>query len=273
MIRTNLHTHSIYDDGHDSIQDMVEKARKLGFSAIGFSGHSPVAFDSSTMSSGSMAVWKQDVLRAREEGGLDVFLGLELDSYSNLPLDDFEYIIGSVHYLAPAGIPVAIDSSRQLFDQLLTQDYHSDIYALARDYYNAIQALIENRPLTIIGHFDLLSKYNEDESYFRFDDPKMLEIALNAAESAIERGMLFEINTGAIARGYRSQPYPHGALLRALKEAGASFILSSDCHSREQLEAGYDTALQACLDAGIDELMVPVRKDGRLVFERAFLRG
>ena len=36
----NLHTHSTYCDGKDSIEGMIQSAIAQGFQSVGFSGHS-----------------------------------------------------------------------------------------------------------------------------------------------------------------------------------------------------------------------------------------
>lgn len=42
--------------------------------------------------------------------------------------------------------------------------------------------------------------------------------------------MIFEINTGAIARGYRSTPYPAPFLLQEMQRMRLPLMLASDCH-------------------------------------------
>ena len=42
---SNAHTHSRWCDGVDTIFDMVEAARALGFVSLGFSGHAGQGFD------------------------------------------------------------------------------------------------------------------------------------------------------------------------------------------------------------------------------------
>ena len=47
---------------------------------------------------------------------------------------------------------------------------------------------------------------------------------------------------GAIARGYRSQPYPGAAMLRRLAERKVPVIITSDCHDARYLDCGFDDA-------------------------------
>ena len=52
--------------------------------------------------------------------------------------------------------------------------------------------------------------------------------------------VVFEINTGAISRGYRTEPYPAGWIVEELCRRGRKRILSSDCHTRENLLFGFE---------------------------------
>ena len=64
-------------------------------------------------------------------------------------------------------------------------------------------------------------------------------------------GIPFEINTGAIARGYRQLPYPAPEILSYIAKNGGKVILTSDAHSPENLCYRFDMAEKYALDAGI----------------------
>lgn len=53
--------------------------------------------------------------------------------------------------------------------------------------------------------------------------------ALEAAEALCGKMKLFEINTGAIKRGFRKVPYPHPRIIRELGRLGFGVVISSDC--------------------------------------------
>ena len=58
---------------------------------------------------------------------------------------------------------------------------------------------------------------------------------MQAIDSLIPLKIPFEVNTGAISRGYRSVPYPAVPLLEYIREKGGRVILSGDAHSTEGL--------------------------------------
>ena len=247
MIKQNLHTHSQYDDGKDAIDEIVQKAQERGFTILGFSGHGYYAKDDSSMTPEKTKQYIQDVRQAQQQApnGLKIYLGIEEDSMAPIEnVEDFDYVIGSVHYLEHNGKIYPIDYSQEQFDEMLKEGYQNDINALAKDYYLAIERQAQNPNIQIIGHLDLIAKYNEDQTYYCFDDPKILSYAKNAIEQLVKAGKIFEMNSGAMAREYRNSPYPSIELLKLIYEANGKILINTDCHDKEYLDYG----MQICLD-------------------------
>lgn len=247
MIKQNLHTHSQYDDGKDAIDENVQKAQERGFTILGFSGHGYYAKDDSSMTPEKTKQYIQDVRQAQQQApnGLKIYLGIEEDSMAPIEnVEDFDYVIGSVHYLEHNGKIYPIDYSQEQFDEMLKEGYQNDINALAKDYYLAIERQAQNPNIQIIGHLDLIAKYNEDQTYYCFDDPKILSYAKIAIEQLVKAGKIFEMNSGAMAREYRNSPYPSIELLKLIYEANGKILINTDCHDKEYLDYG----MQICLD-------------------------
>jgi histidinol-phosphatase (PHP family) len=238
---SNFHTHTIYCDGKDTPRELAEEALRLGCPALGFSGHSYTAYDPDCcMSPEGTAAYRREVLALREEyaGKLDIRLGLEQDYYSELPREEYDYLIGSVHAVKKNGEYVIVDWSRDMLLKGVEKLYGGDIYAFAEDYFRLVGDLWERTRCRIVGHFDLLTKFNEDGTLLDETHPRYLRAAGEALDRLLEAPVLFEINTGAMARGYRTMPYPGSVLRRAIARKGGTFILSSDCHRKEQLLYG-----------------------------------
>lgn len=247
MIKQNLHTHSQYDDGKDAIDEIVQKAQERGFTILGFSGHGYYAKDDSSMTPEKTKQYIQEVRQAQQQApnGLKIYLGIEKDSMAPIEnVEDFDYVIGSVHYLEHNGKIYPIDYSQEQFDEMLKEGYQNDINALAKEYYLAIERKAQNPNIQIIGHLDLIAKYNEDQTYYCFDDPKILSYAKVAIEQLVKAGKIFEMNSGAMARGYRNSPYPSIELLKLIYEANGKILINTDCHHKEYLDYG----MQICLD-------------------------
>lgn len=262
---SNAHTHSRWCDGLDAIPDMVEAARALGFVSLGFSSHARQGFDPAySMAPDAQAGYFAELRALQGEPGLPrLWAGLELDAlaHPDCRREAFahaDYVIGSAHYLCESygGAPVAVDGDPVLLRRYVDEVYHGDGLAMARDYFAIeVKALLRDRP-QIIGHFDLLRKYAARLSLFDEADPAYRRLALSALEQAFPCGGVLEINTGGMARGYLTTPYPTLELLCAWHELGGQITLTSDCHDRRYLahafpqaaalarQAGFRTALQ-----------------------------
>ena len=195
-------------------------------------------------------------LKEKYRNAITIYLGIEEDMTCRIPSKaPYDFVIGSVHFLPNKGTPVPIDWDEEKFQRLLKEGYHNDIFALTEDYYRNVARMKDYAEVDIIGHLDLVSKFNEQESYFSFDDPRYLNQVSECIHS-LGSSKIYEVNTGAIARGYRTSPYPHQIILTMLKELGASIMINSDCHNRAYLDCAFTETIQLCKDIGFHEVMV-----------------
>lgn len=261
MILSNAHTHTQFCDAASSAEQMVQAAINLGFTSLGFSGHS---YHKNTLDYGmSLAGTQQYIqeihrLQHVYSDQLTIRLGLELDYYSSVDLSPYEYLIGSVHhYLDPeTGAFYSYDGSVDSFYETLEKGFHGDIFALARTYYAQVAELFTQKRPSIIGHFNLITKRNDTHHLIDEEDPAYLKLALESLRACAETGAITEVNTGAIARGYASQPYPNLTMLRFLKEHQYPVMISSDCHDAAKLDAHFDLAAALLQEAGYRSVMV-----------------
>jgi len=233
MIREDFHVHTSLCDGRDTPAAMAEAAWREGLTALGFSGHAHTPFDESwCMSVENTARYRAEVARLREEyrGRLSIRCGIEQDLYADPPAG-YDYVIGSVHYLKKDGVCLPVDESAALLRQAAAEHFGGDLLALCEAYFEAVGTVAEQTGCDIIGHFDLVTKFNETGALFDERDPRYVAAWQRAAERLLAAKVPFEINTGAMSRGYRSQPYPAEPILLWLRDRGASFVLSGDTHS------------------------------------------
>ena len=91
-------------------------------------------------------------------------------------------------------------------------------------------------------------------------DDASLAAALAAVDKLMERNVIFEINTGAMAKGWKSSPYPAPWILKYIASKGGSVIINSDCHKAEFLDFGFDEALALAKSCGVNVLSHPPLK-------------
>lgn len=239
---SNFHTHTCLCDGKDTPEELVLQALELGCPALGFSGHSYAPYDEGyCMSVAQTAEYKAEIRRLQQKyaGRICIYMGIEQDFYSPSSTEGYDYVIGSVHYLYKNGAYLPVDASRQQQEQAVRACYGGDWYAFAEDYYRTVAQVRERTGCRIVGHFDLATKFNEGDTLFSTRHPRYIRAVRQALDALAQADVTFEINTGAVARGYRSEPYPAREIVEELRRRGVKRILSSDCHSRENLLYGF----------------------------------
>ncbi len=243
MITTDFHTHTTYCDGKNTPLEMVLAAIDKGMTAIGFSGHACTDFDLEwCMSREGTDKYLDEIDRLRDIYGsrIRIYHGAECDYYSDYISDRFEYRIGSVHYVEHGGVRAAIDDSPEKLSELAESLFGGDYMALCENYYSHVAAVIDRTDADIIGHFDIITKFNEVSPKIDTADPRYIELWKTATDKLLKTKVPFEINTGAITRGYRTTPYPAEDIIDYIGRNGGTFILSSDSHSTSSLRYGFD---------------------------------
>ena len=252
-MRADYHLHTSWCDGKATPAEMAEAALAAGLDRLGFSGHSYTFFDETwCMSPAGTAEYRREAEALREAyaGKLDILCGVEQDYYSLEPTEGYDYVIGSVHYVWAGNAFLPVDESPAHLRAGAEKGFGGDIYAFAEAYFETVGRVPEIPGCRVIGHFDLVSKFNEASPLFDENHPRYTAAWQRAAERLLEAGLPFEINTGAISRGYRSVPYPAPPMLRYLADRGARFLMSGDSHSPEALCFGFEKWQKAAEEMG-----------------------
>jgi len=258
MILANFHTHTLYCDGKDTPQEIVKASISSGLSSVGFSGHAYTPFDSTyCMSPEDTLKYIAEINSLKEEysNKIEIYLGTECDLYSEIDKNKYDYIIGSVHYVKSGENYLPVDDSEESMVSCVENFFNGDYMKYVSSYYESVSKLAGIYP-DIIGHFDLVTKFNQNNKYFDEGSKKYIELSYFALDALIEKCDLFEINTGAIARGYKTSPYPALSILKRLKEKKARIIFSSDCHDFQNLLFYQKETLSLLKECGFSEVTV-----------------
>lgn len=257
----NLHTHSTFCDGADTPEEIIISALEQGFSSIGFSGHSYMPFNSKmSMSEEGTSQYKKEInsLKEKYKDKLDIFCGIEFEMFSTDDLSGYDYIIGDAHYLKINGEYIGFDRDVQTVKGIIDTYFGGNGLLYAKAYYETLSQLpdIAPRKVDIVGHFDIVTKHIEKENFFDTESREYKRFALEALHALAERIELFEINTGAVSRGYRTSPYPQSFILKELKSLNKGIVISSDCHNKNHLTQSFDEAALLARNAGFKERYV-----------------
>jgi len=260
----NLHTHTSYCDGKDSPETMVKYAIEKGFDSLGFSGHSYMSYSPySKVTPESTQEYKKEInlLKKQYEDQLSIYLGLEVDMYSGVELSGYDYLIGSVHYMKIGDAYFGFDRMAKGVQELICEQFGGDGMKFAKKYYEEVAMLPRYGDFDIIGHFDLITKNLDTIAFFDEQSKEYLGWALEAMQALKGKIPFFEVNTGAIARGYRKTPYPSITLLKEFKRQGFGAIVTSDCHDGRLLDCGLEDAENLLRHCGFKEKYI-LTKEG-----------
>ena len=291
----SYHVHTEFCDGKSSAEEMVLSAIAAGFDSLGFSSHGHLADATGTdkdflarsegnilytdrektkiklygfapkgtelygMREENIALYRAEVLRLAEayKDKINIFLGIEQDSFAkkeHIP-EGAKYVIGSVHYVEKDGAYISVDYSAEVLRRGVESLFGGDFLAYAEAYYEEVSKVYDKTGCDIVGHIDLLTKFNEQEYLIDTDHPRYRNASLSAAESLARKGLIFEINTGAISRGLRKTPYPTEEILHVIRESGGKITYSSDCHRADTIACAFEDAVSLAAKCGFKSFM------------------
>ena len=252
--KQNLHTHTSYTDGIDTPEEMILTAIEKGFDSIGFSEHTMLKYSPAKrqLTDERFALYKSEIAALKEKyrGRIGVYCGLEYEYYSEVDTDGLDYLIGSVHYLDVGGEILGFDRGLEETLNYVKNNFGADGLSFAKRYFETVMMLPSKKSFDILGHFDILTKNNEMGGFIDISDTKYLNYGFEAIDAIKGKIPFFEVNTGAISRGYRSLPYPAMDFLKEFKRQGYGALITSDCHNRIHLDCAYDMARELLIAAG-----------------------
>ncbi|HEY5045797.1 MAG TPA: histidinol-phosphatase [Solirubrobacteraceae bacterium] len=224
----------------------------------------------------ALAVWQHPLWREYAHDDLDEYcgfvreqtdlrLGIEADFVPGgedrmanlLQARDFDYVVGSVHFLR--------DEAIDMDDYSVWDRAHSpeDVW---RRYFQTLGEAARSGLFDILAHPDLVKIWSPAEAtnperprpagdLRRYYEP--------AIEGIAESGIAVEVSTAGLRKPTR-ELYPAEAFLEMCVEAGAPVALSSDAHRPQDVGADYEQALALLERVGVSELCVFERRERRL---------
>ena len=237
----DLHMHTSYCDGKNPAEEMVISAIERGLDTVGVLVHSYTDFflDASVSPDREKDFIREvNCLKEKYRDKITVLCGIEADYYTTSMADGYDYLLASVHYFKKNGKYYPVDLSAEALKEIVNEVFDGDIYAAAEEYFSLVGDLgnrFRDKNVVLIGHFDLITKFNENDVMFDTTHPRYVKAWQSAVDSLIPLGIPFELNTGAISRGYRTTPYPAEPIRSYIRKKGGSLVLSSDAHRAENV--------------------------------------
>lgn len=250
----SIHNHTTFCDGANTPAEMAAAAYAAGVHTLGFSGHSYLPAERFGIAPEQLAAYRAACagLKRQYAGRMEVLCGMEIDADTPaVRRADYDYVIGSVHSVkSPDGALTPVDDTPGAMAGGIAAHFGGSGAALAAEYYAQLAAFLKKLRPDVVGHFDLVRKFNAEGAFFDENSAVYRTAALTALEEALLTDAVFEVNTGAISRGWQKTPYPDFFLLRRLAEAKARVTVTADAHSADTLLYGAKQAAELLRAAG-----------------------
>lgn len=191
--------------------------------------------------------------------GTELKLGIECDFVPGaetrtaelLAARDFDYVIGSVHFIGQD----AVDHPG--WDIWEGSDDPDEVW---RRYFDSLAACAQSGLFDVLAHPDLVKVWGRAHPLPERDPRHFYEPAVEAIASS---GIAVEVSTAGLRKPV-GELYPARAFAEMCVEAGAVFALSSDAHRPSEVGFGYDRAVGLLEDLGVAEICTFAGRKRRL---------
>lgn len=271
-MRIDYHMHFEYGSYDLAwVQGFFDHAQKRGVDEIGITEHShgfiefkdlyydELILDESPVGQFQKAWLKKNKFRyslkdyigflsGLKEKGYPVKTGIEICNFQNqarvgeiLAPYQFDYIIGSVHFLQGWGYDFA--DIKYIWDRYNLQDIY--------DWYAS-----EVETLCVSGNYDILGHPFNIRLFKHFPDFDVQPFLERVAVALSKAGMAIDINTGTMYRYPVAEISPYPDFMDTAKRYGLPIILSSDAHQPEDCGRYIDVAEEYAKSHGFEEFLV-----------------
>jgi len=200
-IRGDLHMHTTWSDGRDSIMHMVLSSRQLGYEYVAITDHSERSWASRKLLSLEVPLQREEIDTVRSHApGIEILHGVEVDimpdgslDFKDETLEGFDIVLASLH-------DANGQDGRRLTDRYLQ--------AMRHPLVNVITHPANRSPALSDG--------------YELDFDRLFEVA-------VETGTAMEIDG---APGHLDMD---GRVARRAADAGVTIVINSDCHRAEAL--------------------------------------
>ncbi|MBW1798269.1 MAG: histidinol-phosphatase HisJ family protein, partial [Deltaproteobacteria bacterium] len=243
----DYHLHTILcKHAEGDIADYRKAARTQNIPEICFSDHcpNPDGYDPAhRMEMKKFETYSDMVSRVQDGEPPTVLFGIEADYYEGceaflrewLPAQQFDFVLGAVHYIEGWGFDNP--AQRHVWDSV-------DVNETWRKYFELVGRLADSGLFDAVGHLDLPKKFG-----FRPNDKELKEMAKPVLDRIAKGGMGMELNTSGIRRPV-GEIYPSPLIVSMAREREIPICFGSDAHRPGEVGAGFDPALNLAKEAG-----------------------
>ncbi len=251
-MRTDYHLHTpLCGHAVGAPREYVLAAQRAGLAEIGFSDHNPMPtqFDDWRMAPGQLPEYFALIAEARREfPDYPIRLGLECDFIPGqenhirelAARAEWDYLIGSVHYITPDW---DVDNPKHL--KRWNEQPVEQVWQL---YFEAYTKMAQSCLFDFLAHPDLVKKFGHRPGG---DLPRFY---LPTLDAMAEAGSVMEVSTAGLRKEV-GEIYPSRDFLVAARQRNIPIVINSDAHAPEEVAYEFDRAYALVREIGYTQVM------------------
>ena len=194
-IRGDLHVHTHWSDGRDSIEAMVQTCIALGYSYVAITDHSARSAASHTLSVDDVARQADEIASLRERyPGIAILHGCEVDIMSDGRLDFPDHVLGQFDIVLAS----LHDDAGQSPEQLLRRYVNVMRHPLVTMITHPMNRMVPHRRGYPVNFDQLCEAAVQTRTFLEIDgSPSHLDLEGSLARRAVEAGVTLAIDSDA----------------------------------------------------------------------------
>ena len=244
------------------MEDYIRAAAQNNLAELGFNDHAPVFHvrdPELTMAAHQLPEYVDQVrILQKKHHRPKIKLGIETDFVPGhedelrqlLGRYDFDYVYGSVHVIGEW----RFDDSRlypNQFDQ-------RDVDEAYEQYFGLIRQSIRSGLFDVLGHMDLIKKFNY------WPTANIDHLLKKTVRAIAEADICVEVNTSGLRRPC-AEIYPGEKILGLCHRHGVAVTLGSDAHSPEEVGLDFDKAAETLKRVGYTKVATFERRERKMM--------
>ncbi len=264
MIKTDMHLHTCYSHGKNTPFEMHAAAEKAGLGIIGFTEHSPrpAGFDYTheyrEKLSAHLDTYVREVLNLKNSArksphGCQVLFGMEIDWLEGeedfirqaCSAYDFDYLIGSVHFLHHWGF----DDGNQPWLDATSQECEK----YYEDYFLAWHGMLASGFFQVAAHPDLIKIHSVHTFQKWLEKPRALELIHVCLTTLRDSGMAMEVSSAGLRKPC-AEIYPAPQIMKMAASLDLPVSFASDAHCVNDVGHAFPELARYAHAHGLDKI-------------------
>lgn len=259
----SYHTHTNFSDGHNSLEEMVYRAKQIGFTEMGISDHL-IVHKNMRQNASWQYLRQKDAIHVYNESFKDIlesfkrhceeirhisksenfklYIGFEVDYFNYdgweeelkcfLSQLDYDYLHTGNHFFCEENCENVINIA--FLHQVCSDTSRYQEYVVR--HFETMRQAVESKMFKFLAHLDYVRRYGSDVC----DGDSYMAEKIRVLDALQKTNTALEISTKGLRK--IGDFYPSQSVLAEVSKRNLQMVISDDAHKPEELGADFDKA-------------------------------